>query len=110
LESVACTSNKLCLDVSCAISQGKKLTHTVARLDNNLIESSPYRTIYALGGCNDMEMFLWSGDDNDWRLFDNPDEKPQGFSVDFSSMAEAFKWAEQEGITVIIGKHKGESQ
>jgi len=25
-------------------------------------------------------------------------------------MAEAFKWAEQEGITVIIGKHKGESQ
>lgn len=24
----------------------------MARLDNNLIESSPYRTIHALGGCN----------------------------------------------------------
>ena len=50
------------------------------------------------------KMYLWHGDSNDWRLFDNPLGEPQGYSADFTSISEALKFAKSNNITVIYQK------
>jgi len=45
--------------------------------------------------------YLWTDGKNDYRLFDNPPNEPQGFSYDFTSLNDALNFAKQEELRVI---------